>query len=192
MTYFNIEDYKGDYAMHCKTPEAAREFCDYMASIGRTWCAGNPYTLTTYWETYKKDTVYCFNNNTFDDINTCDMKILEWEDFQAFSKKSLKTGDVILRRNGAVEIVIVELDCCICRNSCFNKLSDITDNLTFYAQREYDIMAVRRPRNAADCRFDAFDLSCGDLVYERDERIEMTLEEICAALGQNIKIVERK
>ena len=35
---FNIEDYKGKYAMHCKTEEAAKDFCNYLDSLGRKWC----------------------------------------------------------------------------------------------------------------------------------------------------------
>ena len=37
---FNIEDYKGNYVMHCKTEEEAEIFCKYLHSIGRTWSTG--------------------------------------------------------------------------------------------------------------------------------------------------------
>lgn len=40
---FNIDDYKGKYAMHCKTEEEARDFCNYLHSIGRVWNSGGDY-----------------------------------------------------------------------------------------------------------------------------------------------------
>jgi hypothetical protein len=51
-------------------------------------------------------------------------------------------------------------------------------------------MAVRRPCTKGDCCFNAFEHNYGTLVYERKEVEEMTLEEVCKALGKEIKIVK--
>jgi hypothetical protein len=44
------------------------------------------------------------------------------------------------------------------------------------------------------CQFAAFDIELGDIVYdrERDTVVEMTMEEICAALGKTVKIVKER
>jgi hypothetical protein len=53
-----------------------------------------------------------------------------------------------------------------------------------------DIMAVIRPVTIEDMSFDAFEKKLGRLVYEREETVEMTIEEVCKALGKNVKIVK--
>jgi len=82
---FKFEDYKGNYCMHCKTEEEAIEFCKLMHENGRTWRNGNSYLEKTERETFKDKTCYCFNDDTYIDLNYAsshDFKILEWSDFQ--------------------------------------------------------------------------------------------------------------
>lgn len=111
---------------------------------------------------------------------------------KAFTKADLKNGDVVKRRNGDVEIICVDTDTCIVNGRSYNNLSDIKNDLTYgLGYSECDIVAVRRPKNPSDCCFNAFDDGYGELVYERSEPVEMTLEEVCEALGKDIKIVKR-
>lgn len=187
---FNIDDYKGRYAMHCKTKEEAIEFLGYMEQIGRPLnysarcCCG--------------EDVSFFNNGTW-----CSMKyaiaegytILEWEDFmnKEFTKGNLKTGDVVLRRNGNIEIVNRELGMLICSNGGWDDLDDIQEDLTArICGEQWDIVEVRRPRVKSQCCFNAMKYKehYGDLVYERKEVEEMTLAEVCKLLGKEIKIVK--
>lgn len=35
ISVFNIEDYKGDFVMHCKTEEEAKDFCRYLDALTR-------------------------------------------------------------------------------------------------------------------------------------------------------------
>ena len=37
MKEFDFGNYKGRYAMHCKTEEEAKEFCKVMHEAGRKW-----------------------------------------------------------------------------------------------------------------------------------------------------------
>lgn len=85
-----------------------------------------------------------------------------------FTKEDLKTGDVVLRRNGSVEIVCLETGSFILKDG-FNYLSEINEDLkdTDKLDRDWDIIAVRRPKRPSDCRFCAFDKGFGELVYER-------------------------
>ena len=84
-----------------------------------------------------------------------------------FTKNDLRNGDVILKRNGNTEIVVLPLGTIVVKHFGYNLLDDINDDLTSKVYSKYDIVAVRRPTNASECRFDAFEVECGELVYER-------------------------
>ena len=199
---FNHVNYMdGRYAMHCKTYEAAKTFERYMKYYGGR-SAG-----ASCWYVHMEDT--CFN------INRCSYMhkswyenngaiILEFEDFdwsdfemntnKQFTKKDLKNGDVVKFKNGWIHIVCCDTGTLITPDG-YNELDEYNEDLTYgrpvYSEgRPYDIVAVRRPKKAGDCTFDAFKFNYGDLVYERKEVEEMTLEEVCKALGKEIKIVK--
>jgi hypothetical protein len=193
---FEINDYKGNYAMHCKTEAEAKSFCKYLHEHGRRWNDGGHYKNSTQWEIYGADTIYFFDEGMFGHINGGSSldgyTILEWSDFMdnTFAKGNLKTGDVILRRNGEVEIVNRELKMFI-RKEGWNSFDDECEDLTTrYPDNGWDIIAVRRPIEPSDCRFRAFELKLGTLVYEREKIEEMTLVEVCKLLGKNIKIIQ--
>ena len=81
---FNIANYKGNYAMHCKTKEEAKDFCRYLDGLGRKWCDGEKYTENTCWDVYKDKTCYDFNDGTYDSLSYFEENgytILEWSDF---------------------------------------------------------------------------------------------------------------
>ena len=191
---FDINNYKGRYVMHCKTEAEAREFCNYLHSIGRKWDTRESYLDLTDWTTYKEHTVYYFNEGMFGSCNCEDVDsytILEFSDFdwtKEFTKTDLKTGDIVQYRNGETRIVIREMNIVI-GNNVYNTLADYNEDLTHYWDEGYDIVAVRRPNEAKDCQFRAFDESWGTLVYEEVEEI-MTLEEVCKLLGERIKIIQ--
>lgn len=193
---FNIDNYKGRQAMHCKTIAEAKEFLNYLHRIGKRWVSGEPYTANSRYEHYGEDTVYYFNDGTYGDtIWAKEMHdvILEFSDFEwskEFVKADLKTGDVILRRNGDVEIVNRELGMFICQSGGWNDLDSCNNDLTSSLDKDYDIIEIRRPKKKYECCFDAFVCKRGTLVYEREEPEEMTLEEVCALLGKKIKIIK--
>lgn len=86
---------------------------------------------------------------------------------KGFTKKDLQNGDVVLKRNGAVEIVMLPLGTLICKAGGYNSLSDKGEDLTGQYSAANDIVKVRRPRIESECRFDAFTLELGELVYDR-------------------------
>ena len=177
---FNINDYKGKYVMHCKTVEEAKNFRDYMESIGQPTLI----SLDRYYGKY----VNFFNKGTWDTKEYAREQgytILEWSDFmnKEFTKTDLKTGDVVMQRNGLVQIVNCEHQMFIARDG-WNDMNEVNPNLTNKAYEEFDIVAVRRPLKKSDCQFNAFDLERGTLVYERKEVEEMTLAEVCRLLGK--------
>lgn len=193
---FDINNYKGKYVMHCKTSEEAQDFCNYLHNIGKKWQTGESYLTRTNHQLYRENTVYYFNQDTFGCLDTAkefDNIILKWEDFtnKNFTKASLKTGDIILRRDGKVEIVNRELETFITPKG-WNDFDEMNKDLTSNIKSEYDIVAVRRPCEKSDCQFKAFEYRWGTLIYEREEAEEMTLEEVCKALGKKIKIVSKE
>ena len=107
-----------------------------------------------------------------------------------FTKKDLKNGDVVKKRDGAVEIVCVDTETLICTTGV-NALDNIEYDLTSNIDRSHDIIAIRRPDKYHHCQFTAFERNLGTLVYERKKVEEMTLEEVCKALGKEIKIVKK-
>ena len=187
---FNINDYKGKYVMHCKTEEEAKDFRDYMAGIGKP--------ITWSLSCYCGENVTYFNKGTWGSIEYAEKDgytILEWSDFMngKFTKADLRTGDVIRRRNGSVEILNRENGNFICKNGGWNNFLHIREDLTdYYMGSAHDIIEVRRPKEPCDCCFDAMKVNAprGILVYERKEVEEMTLAEVCRLLGKEIKIVK--
>ena len=105
-----------------------------------------------------------------------------------FTKKDLKNGDVVKMDRDAVGIVCVDTGTITFKGG-FDRLGSYTDDLIHECGAK--IMAVRRPRVPGDCQFCAFEHDFGTLVYERKEVEEMTLEEVCKALGKDIKIVKK-
>lgn len=176
---FDIKNFPGCVALHCETPEEAQNFCEYMDSIGRSWSNGQPYQENNEWDVYKENTCYNFNKDTYADIDyykTYKYTIIECSDFDwtyAFTKADLRSGDVVLRRNGLVEIVIVEHDVLVSQEG-FDRLSELSDTLEdtasgiSAADREWDIVEVRRPVRRSDCQFSAFESKRGVVVFHRD------------------------
>jgi hypothetical protein len=109
--------------------------------------------------------------------------------YAIFNKSSIRTGDVILRRNGSVDIAIVELNVLLSTDGT-NVLDSFNDQLFSRHGEEYDIIAVRRPTYNTSCTFKAFEENCGTLVYDRNRASNFTLDEVSKLLGVKVKIVK--
>ena len=193
---FNINDYPGKYVMHCKTEEEAKDFCRVLHEAGRKWCDNESYINSTNWFSYKKETCYFFNRGEYSSVSffkKANYTILEWSDFmnKEFTRDDIKVGDMLLTRDGAVQLVIDATrgirvtDSDIAFYRCIS-----SDLCNLYGDKSYDIVAIRRFDKPSDISFDAFEKNLGTLVYEREETVEMTLEEVRKALGKNVKIVK--
>ena len=82
---FNIEDYPGNYAMHCKTLREAKRFLAHLTSIGKAWNGGDSYIGREHWlGANEENTGYEFNAGRYGNIefyNTHGYTVLEWSDF---------------------------------------------------------------------------------------------------------------
>ena len=85
-TIFDIEKYKDNYVMHCKTEAEAKSFCRYLDSVGRKWCDGANYLCENEWSVHKDQTCYFFNRGELSDKSYYiknGYTILEWSDYVA-------------------------------------------------------------------------------------------------------------
>lgn len=106
-----------------------------------------------------------------------------------FTKTDLKNGDVIVRRNGDVEIAIVALGVFVCQYNGWNDFDYIREDLTACDGYQFDIMKVIRPTKKCHCRFTGTVGNMGKLVYdrERDTVRELTIDEIEREFGIKVK-----
>lgn len=198
---FDFDKYKDQkVVMHCKTEEEAKDFCRVMDEAGLRWVTGERYTKVLEYERYRQKTCYQFNCGGFASKEFFveeGYEILEWSDFM-FTKYDLRNGDVIIRRNGWVEIAIPEVKAFLAENGGYDRIDsineDLTDNGNSKSSKQFDIVKVYRPIYPCNCSFKKSNFECGKLVFDRAaiEPVEVTLEEIAKLKGvsvDRIKIV---
>lgn len=81
---FHLEDYQGNYVMHCDTEEKAKIFLEFLHRCGKSWHSKQSYLEKTNWKTYNKDTCYFFNKRTFGSLKRIEEDnyiVLEFDDF---------------------------------------------------------------------------------------------------------------
>ena len=110
-----------------------------------------------------------------------------------FTRKDLITGDIVETRDGDLGVVITEKDHVYFKSGMYFKVSQwheetLLDNCL--GDSGSDVMRVYR--NASSFNICRRPYAKEYIVYDRnrDEVEEMTLEEVCKALGKNIKIVK--
>jgi hypothetical protein len=160
--------------------------------------------------------VYLFNNGAFCGVEFANREgfvVLEWSDFMEneetlseFTLDDLKPGDFIKLKYNSKSV------CCVLFVHIYTNLdggtvvfeeqhthtkytkffhSDLTDVSESGSEYANNIMQVRRPVHPSDICCNIFDDCKGCLLYAREKEEEMTLDEVCKALGRKIKIVEK-
>lgn len=203
---FNLNDYQGNYAMHCKTKEEAESFCRFLHQNGRRWRSGRSYLDEDHWDEYEDDTIYFFNECIYDERCSDfeeDYIILEWSDFientetaSEFTLDDLKPGDFVKFEDGSVCCVLFVHAKTFKYVALEYSTGEIRYTTFFYGDSGAlvgvygDIAEIRRPTHLSDVCYTIFDDEKGCLLYTREEE-GMTLDEVCKALGRKIKIVEK-
>lgn len=82
---FDINDYKGDYCMHCDTNRKADVFIKYLNSVeDNLWRVNRCHPNCTFWWVNGEKTCYNFNIGTYGSIcyfKLKNYKTLEFDDF---------------------------------------------------------------------------------------------------------------
>lgn len=193
---FNFGDYKGNYAMHCKTEEEARDFCRVMHEDGRKWNSGRSYLETNLWNNRGSALCYKFNSNLWDFVGSCrgdGYIILEWSDFmqKEFTKADLKDGMVGIDRDGSKYVYLngVFMEDGGRHFLCENH--DIMDDLTVRGFLSENLDIVRVCKSKGKTLSEYFYGGNLETIWERPEPIETTIAEIEAKLGvTGLKIIE--
>lgn len=81
---FRLEDYSGNYVMHCSTDKMVETFLKFLHKHGKSWRTWGSYLEETYFECYKENTCYLFNEGMFADLECAEENnytVLEFNDF---------------------------------------------------------------------------------------------------------------
>lgn len=97
-TTFNINEWKNpEMFMYCETKQDKSEFCQYLKEQKREWRDYDDLK-----DIYGNNTIYYFNQNSFDDITKVNYKnyhYLNWKDFKVKSNIALYDSQRIILGN---------------------------------------------------------------------------------------------
>lgn len=196
MRKFNWDEFKdadNKIAVHCKTEEEAKDFCEQMCEKGMKWRSGDSYLEHTAYGEYLSETCHTGIGGfaDYDFYKSEGYKILEWSDYmnKEFTKANLKSGMVVEYRNGERRLVI---DKYLIGNNAHYELSSYNENL----EDEYPrltIMKVFKIRQRAILERILDDDNL-ELIWERKEPKKMTVEEMKQKLeeltGEEIEVMQ--
>ena len=197
LLYFNFEDwikYK-NLVVHCKTYEEATNFISVLKENNwrdKITDAPSYKDYLTYWYEHKENTCYNFRSGCYGGYDFCknhDWTILEWSDYMSTTPKAmLQEHDIVITRKYEAHMYYADPNVFV-NSTGYLSVNDFDEDLMSFDDN-FDIIEIRRPK----FNYQFIERNWGDaeVVWKRPETVEMTLEEICAALGKNIKIVKSK
>ena len=202
MKKFNWEEFKdknNKIAVHCKTEEEAKDFCNQMHEHGMEGAGGWDYSSNTFWNYYRNNTCYG-NHGTYGTpsvFNEHGYTFLEWSDYmkKEFTKSDLKDGMVVEYRNGNRFLVFCHK---LLSRNYFDFTNNIADDLTDkkYKDKDFDIMKVYKVNIENVKRLsDILEHENLELIWERIEVKHMTVDEMREKLkeltGEKIEVINK-
>lgn len=129
----------------------------------------------------------------------CEYVVLEdyeEEKDMSFTKKDLRTGDIVITRNGWKYMIMLNGSdgrkkwdyLCNMKRDSKEDFDRYCDNMKHKYNNDWDIMEVYRP--GCFNRPWEYDIDCATPIYTREEVKEMTVEEISKALGYEVKVIK--
>lgn len=198
MRKFNWDEFKNEenkIAVHCKTEEEAKDFCERMHEQGMKWCSGESYLKETNYKFCEEEICYIKGEfSPYQYYKSNGYEILEWSDYmnKEFTKADLEDGMVVEQRDGNRYLVLAGL---AVRECGHNEISGYTNNLEWYGTyRGGDIVKVYRiiPESLGNIG-EVFIKSNLELIWEREEPKKMTVEEMKQKLeeltGEEIEVM---
>lgn len=201
MKKFNWDEFKNKdnkIAVHCKTEEEAKDFCERMHEQGMKWCSGESYLKETNYKFCEEEICYIKGEfSPYQYYKSNGYEILEWSDYmqKEFTKADLRDGMVVEQRNGNMYLVLAGK--AVRKGRC-NRIDGYTDDLKWEGRTGYtggDIVKVYRiTPGSLGCIEEVFVKSNLELIWERKEPKKMTVEEMRQKLeeltGEEIEVTE--
>lgn len=198
MRKFNWDEFKNEenkIAVHCKTEEEAKDFCERMHKQGMKWCSGESYLKETNYEFCEEEICYIKGEfSPYQYYKSNGYEILEWSDCmqKEFTKADLKDGMVVEQRDGGMYLVLAGT---AVGKGEHNSIVGYTDGLKWAGYKGGDIVKVYRiTPGSLGCIEDVFIKSNLELIWERKEPKKMTVEEMRKKLeeltGEEIEVTE--
>lgn len=194
MRKFNWDEFKNEenkIAVHCKTEEEAKDFCERMHEQGMKWCSGESYLKET---NYKFCEEICYIKGEFSPYwyyNSEGYKILEWSDYmqKKFTKADLKDGMVVEYNDNSFGKRLVVGDFLIGEDG-YADLGDYNESLKNVVS-DLEIVRVYKIKCMGKISSIMYDVNL-ELIWERKEPKKMTVEEMRKKLeeltGEEIEV----
>lgn len=203
MKEFNWEEFldkNNKIAVHCKTEEEAKDFCNQMYEHGLKWGDGDSYLENINYNKYLGKT--CYSNSClyggYDFYEQIGYTILEWSDYmkvgnKEFTKANLKDGMVVEYQDKTFGRRLVAGDYLIGGDG-YSELNNYADNL-INNNANLEIVKIYKIRYGG-CFNDLMEDKNLKLIWERSEPKKMTTEEMRQKLeeltGEKIKVEPSK
>lgn len=200
---FHDDELELVYSAKFHVGDRVRIIADYSQGQDKSKHIGECYTIARYYD--PKTSFYCKDSYEFNETNYAwfdnELELVK-ENENMFIKKDLKEFDIVKLRSGEVFIVLrneKSRDGLAIFNKahygCHEYMHSYADDLTYKGRSVNDIVAVKKFNGTGMYtlldEFFANDHIPDTWDWECKEVEEMTLEEVCKALGKEIKIVKR-
>ena len=196
MRKFNWDEFKNEenkIAVHCKTEEEAKDFCEKMHKQGMKWCSGESYLKETNYKFCEEEMCYIRGEfSPYQYYKSNGYEILEWSDYmnKEFTKADLRDGMVVEQRDGGMYLVLAGT---AVGKGEHNSIVGYTDGLKWAGYKGGDVVKVYRiTPGSLGCIEDVFIKSNLELIWERTESKKMTVEEMKQKLeeltGEEIEV----
>ena len=199
-----IERFKDErMVVNCKTEEQAKEFIEICYENDMQW--GSNGRSATFWDRYEEEMCYeydirylyysskeYFGKNGYQ-IITFDEFMEEYTGMKKqFTKDDLKPGMLVEYRDGDLRLVMPSKEgLFIITNDSYNDLKYYDDDLLeSEGESDLDIVKVYDVANNQSPNLDSLLSTYNrELLWEREEVKELTVEEISKLLGYKVRVV---
>ena len=199
---------KENVVFHCDTEEKANELLKKAHELGYKWQYGFSYLDNNYYIKCEEDTCYYINQGSYGGLGYYideGFKIIEYvlDRDCDFTLDDLQTGMLVTFRSGEQAIVIKDIKqlneeyTSILVNTDYNGYELLVgwgiDLKRINKYHERDIVKVEVLNYALSVivnRKQLKYLNKSQIIWERKEVEEMTLEQVCKELGREIKIIK--
>lgn len=196
MRKFNWNEFKNKdnkIAVHCKTEEEAKDFCERMHKQGMKWCSGESYLKETNYEFCEEEICYIRGEfSPYQYYKSKGYKILEWSDYmqKEFKKADLKDGMVVEYNDNYLGKRLV-IGGFLIGEDGYTDLGGYNENLKSVVS-DLEIVRVYKIKCMGKISSIMEDYNL-ELIWERKEPKKMTVEEMRKKLeeltGEEIEVM---